>query len=108
MLGFLVRPLRSALGLAEHEVVSPLEGSERELLAAVDAIHRATVTIERHVEVVEGLATAVGPLTDSVNRLTTTMADLVMLLAPMAAAEHDLERAERLFGLRRRRKQPDA
>ena len=36
--------------------------------------------------------------------LTETMAELVTLLAPMAAAEREVEHVERLFGFRRRRK----
>ena len=105
MLEFLVRPLRSALGVAEHEVVSPVGRVEHDMADAVNAVHRAAEAIEHHIEVVEGLATSVGPLTESVNQLTETMGDLVRLLAPMAAAEHDVERVERLFSFRRRRKQ---
>jgi hypothetical protein len=103
MLDFLLRPLRSALGVAEHEVFTPLEGTEREILGAVDAIEQATESIERHVKVIEGLATSVGPLTESVNHLTATMADLVALLAPVGKAEHEVARVERFFGLRRHR-----
>ena len=115
MLEFLVRPLRSALGVAEHEVVAPVARSEHEIQDAVAAIHRMADSIEHHLEVVEGLATSVGPLKDSVNNLTETMGELVKLLAPMAAAEHDVERVEHdvervehLFGFRRRRKPPPA
>lgn len=94
MLGFVLRPLRSALGLVDREVTTPLEQTEGEILDAVTAIHRVTDSIEHHVEVIEGLATSVGPLTDSVDRLTATMRDLVALMAPMAAAEHEVQRAE--------------
>ncbi len=66
----------------------------RGILDAVNAIQRATDSIERHVEVIEGLATSVGPLTDSVDRLTATKGDLVSLLAPMGAAEHEVQRVE--------------
>jgi hypothetical protein len=102
MLDFLARPLRSVLGVAEHEVVSPLEGTERDLLDAARAIERATESIERHVEVIEGLATSIGPLTDSVNRLEQTLGDLVVLLAPVAKAEHGVETIEHLVHLHRR------
>jgi phage-related minor tail protein len=95
MLEFLVRPLRSALGVAEHEAVTPFETTEREIADAADAVRRASDSIEHHIEVVEGLATAVGPLTDSVNRLTATMSDLVVLLAPMAKAEHEAAAVDR-------------
>lgn len=99
-----MRPLRSVLGVAEHEVVTPVARSERNIADAVNAVHRAADSIEHHVEVVEGLATSVGPLTESVNQLTETMAELVKLLSPMAVAERDAERVEHLFSFRRRRK----
>jgi hypothetical protein len=108
MFEFLARPLRSVLGIAERQVAAPLEETERKIVEAAGAIQRATESIERHVEVVEGLATSVGPLTESVNRLTETMANLVTILGPLAAAEHEVQRAERLFGLRRRRKTTEA
>ena len=104
MFDFFARPLRSALGIAEQEVTAPILDAEREIVAAAAALERATKSIEHHVEVVEGLATSVGPLTESVNQLTATMANLVTLLGPLAAAEHEVQRAERLFGLRRRRR----
>ena len=107
MLEFFFRPLRSVLGAAEHEVTTPLEDTEREILDAVEAIHRATDSIEHHVEVIEGLATSVRPLTDSVNHLTATMADLVTLLAPVAKAEHGVERVEHLFGHHRHEDAPE-
>ena len=114
MLDFLVRPLRSALGVAEHEAATPFAGTEREIVDAADAVHRAAEAIEHHVQVVEALATSVGPLTDSVNRLTETMTDLVTLLAPMAKAEQEAATVERevkavehVFGLRRHGKPAD-
>lgn len=102
MLEILLRPLRSALGVAEHEATAPLAGTEREIGDAVEAIHRAADSIERHVEVIEGLATSVSPLTDSVNRLTATMAELTAILAPLAKAEREVQQIERRFGFRRR------
>ncbi len=104
MLGFLARPLRSALGVAEHEAARPVVGAEREIAGAVGAAHRVADSIEHHIEVVEGLAASVGPLTESVNRLNQTMTDLVSLLGPMAAAEHEAQKVERLFSFRRRHK----
>jgi hypothetical protein len=113
ILDLALRPLRFAARLAENELMAPLEATEHEVLDAVNAIQRATVSIEHHVEVIEGLATSVGPLTDSVNQLTGTMRDLVTMLAPMAAVEHgvkqaghEVERAERFFRLHRH-KNPD-
>lgn len=103
MLDHVLWPIRTVRRAVESEVSTPLEETEHEILDAVDAIHRATDSIERHVEVIDGLASSVGPLTDSVDRLTATMRDLVELLAPMAAAERDVQRAERFFRLRRQR-----
>ncbi len=110
MLEFLFRPLRSVLGVAERELETPIVEAEREIIAAVEAIQRATESIEHHVEVIEGLATAVGPLTDSVNQLTKTLADVVTLLAPMAEAEHEVDRVKRFFGFSRHAKpaEPEA
>jgi hypothetical protein len=102
MLEILFRPLRSALGVAEHEATAPLAEPERELVDAVQAIHRAADSIDHHVQVIEGLATSVGPLTDSVDRLTATMADLTAILAPLGKAEHEVGQIERRFGFRRR------
>jgi hypothetical protein len=109
VLEFIFRPLRSVLGAVEHEVArsTPIEETEQGILDAVNAIQRATDSIERHVEVIEGLATSVGPLTDSVDRLTATMADLVSLLAPMGAAEHEVQRFEGFFGRRRHEKKTE-
>jgi hypothetical protein len=104
MLEYLVRPLRSVLGVAEHEIATPLTDAEREIVAAVEAIQRATESIEHHVEVIEGLASTVGPLTESVNQLTKILADAVALLAPVADAEQEVERAKRFFGLHRQAK----
>ena len=104
MLDFFARPLRSALGFAEHEAARPVVGAEQEIAAASSAAHRVADSIEQHIQVVEGLAASIAPLTDSVDKLTETMTDLVTLLSPMAAAEHEVEHVERLFGFRRHRK----
>jgi hypothetical protein len=105
VLDFVFRPLRSVLGAGEREMSKPLHEPEHDLLDAVKAIERASDSIERHVEVIESLATSVGPLTDSVNKLTATMVDLVGMLAPVAEAEKDMEHAEHFLGFRRRRRE---
>lgn len=102
MLDFLVRPVRSALGLAEHEVASPLEETAQDIDDAVAAIRRATESIDHHVAVIEVLATAVGPLAESVDRLNGTLTELVTILAPMAKAEQDVADVRHFFGRRRR------
>jgi hypothetical protein len=115
VLGFVFRQLRLALDVGERVISKPLEAPEHELDVIVAAIHRSADAIEHHVEVIEGLATSVGPLKNSVNNLNATMIDLVTLMAPMASAEHGMEdvqqsvhdvehgvhRVERFFGFRR-------
>jgi uncharacterized protein YoxC len=111
---FVLKPVRSVVRALNEDTVKPLEQTERETLDAVKAIDRATASIEHHVEVIETLATSVGPLTTSVDRLTETMRELVEVLGPLAAAErefhraeHDAERAEHFLGFRRHRKAPE-
>src|SRR5947209_94002 len=104
MLEFVTRPFRSVLGLTESEVVQSLHEArdiEGNMLDAVQAIENATASIERHVEVIETLATSVDPLRASVDRLTDTMQALVAMMAPMEAAEHEVHRVERFFGRHR-------
>jgi hypothetical protein len=114
MFDFLLRPLRSAVRGAEHDMTAPVEETQHEIIDAVSAIEHATGSIERHVEVVEVLATSVGPLTQSVDQLNATLKELVAMLAPMAKVEseaayveRDVERAESFFRLRHHR-EPDA
>jgi hypothetical protein len=99
--GFVLRPARAALRALDEDALKPLEETERETLDAVHAIDHATESIEHHVAVIETLATSVGPLTESVDRLTETMRDLVQMLAPIAAAEHEVQRGERFLGFHR-------
>ena len=67
MLDFVFRPLRSALDVGERLISKPLEEPEHDLSVIVDASHLAADSIEHHLEVIEGLATSVEPLNDSVN-----------------------------------------
>jgi methyl-accepting chemotaxis protein len=104
MLEFLTGPIRSVLGVTEREVVESMKETrdvEVNLLSAVHAIESATDSIERHVEVIETLATSVDPLRASVDRLTDTMQELVAMMAPIGAAEHEMQRAGRFFGRHR-------
>jgi hypothetical protein len=91
---FVLKPVRSIVRAANQDAVRPLVQTERETLEGVQALERATASIEHHVEVIESLATSVGPLTASVDRLTDTMQDLVKMLGPLAGAEHEMQRAE--------------
>jgi phage-related minor tail protein len=101
MLDFVTRPIRWALGATERDVVESLHEArdiEANMLGAVRAIEDATASIERHVETIETLATSIDPLRASVDRLADTLQELVTLLAPLGAAEHDVQRLGRLFG----------
>jgi hypothetical protein len=103
VLEFVTRPIRAVLGLTEHDVVESLHEArdiEANMLDAVHAIENATASIERHVEVIETLATSVDPLRASVDRLTDTMQELVAMLAPMGAAEHEMQRVATVVQLR--------
>jgi hypothetical protein len=102
-------PVRWVLGTseqAEAEVVqhSPIvetRALERELHDAIEAMHRACDSLERHVTVVEGLTDSLPALTESVTRLTDQLGVLLSVTAPMAGAEREFSRIERLFGRRR-------
>src|SRR4051794_50638 len=101
MLDFLTSPIRSVLGVTEHEVFESVRDTrdiEANLLGAVQAIENATASIEQHVAVIEGLATSIDPLRASVEGLTASMQDIVALMAPMAAAEHEVHRVSGFFG----------
>ena len=111
MFDFVLKPVRSVVRAIDQDAVRPLEETERETLEAVKALERVTESIEHHVEVIETLATSVGPLTASVDRLTDTMQELVKMLGPIAGAEREMQRGERgvqeaehFFGFRRHRK----
>ncbi len=60
----------------------------------VEALERATASIERDVEVIESLATLVGPLTESVDRGPDTTQDLVQMLGPIPRWRTEMGRAE--------------
>jgi methyl-accepting chemotaxis protein len=101
MLEFCTRPIRAILGVTGEEVEDTIHEThdiEANMLGAVHAIEDATESIERHVAVIETLATSVDPLRAAVDRLTDTMQDLVKVLGPIAAAEHEAQRVGHLFG----------
>src|ERR1700722_11564859 len=104
MLDFVTRPIRWVLDATERDVVQTVHETrdiEANMLGAVEAIENATASIERHVEVIETLATSVDPLRASVDRLSDTMQDLVAILAPMAGAEREMQRVGKFFGRHR-------
>jgi predicted RNase H-like nuclease (RuvC/YqgF family) len=100
MLDFVTRPLRVLLGTTGSEVVESVRETrdiEKDTLGAVTAIEKATVSLEKHVEVIETLATSVDPLRASVDRLTDTMQELIAVLGPLASAEHEAQKVGRVF-----------
>src|SRR3954447_7155323 len=104
MFDFLTSPIRAVLGGTEREVVESVRETrdiEANVLGAVRAIENATASIEQHVAVIEGLATSIDPLRASVEALTASMQDIVALMAPMAAAEHEVHRVGSFFGRHR-------
>jgi hypothetical protein len=109
MLEFCIRPIRTILGVTEHEVADTIQETqdiEANTLGAVRAIENATESIEKHVTVVEMLATSVDPLRESVDRLTDTVQDLVKVLGPITAAEQEAQRIGHLLRRHRHDEQP--
>jgi hypothetical protein len=100
LLDIALAPIRSVLGTAERGVLDHTTIDEK-ILDGVEAMRRTTESIEKHIEVVEALAASLPPLTESVTRLTDQIGELLRLTAPLAAAEHDIERVEHLFGRHR-------
>lgn len=105
-LDFLTAPLRSLLGSTEdmerdaHTMLSESGELEHQLEEAVASIHRTAESMDRHVAVVETLASSVPALTDSVNALVNELHGLLEALAPVAAVERDASRLGHLFGKR--------
>ena len=121
--------LRSALGVAEHEGTEALAHSplhmtaeaEQDLDRLAHALHSAAESADRQVEVIDGLAQSLPALTAHVTQLTVQvdamnehaagltrqLEDLSTLLAPLADAEQEVSRIERLFR-RGRRHRDDA
>jgi hypothetical protein len=97
--------LRSALRLldgAEHEVEQHAPGEER-LHETIIVLHRTADSLDRHVEVLEGLAASLPALTDAVARLSVQLTELIALAAPLEAAERELSGLGHLFHRRARR-----
>jgi hypothetical protein len=116
LLDLLTAPIRAVLGVgerAETEVVrhSPLYET-REVQArfeeAVRAVHRAADSMEKHVAVVDDLASSLPPLTASVTRLTDQLTELLRITAPLAAAQRDVSRVEHFLHRHRSEGEPPA
>jgi hypothetical protein len=106
--------LRSVLGVSERaevEVVrvTPLRETqqlEAKLDETVAAMQRACESLERHADSIGALSDSLPALTESVTRLTEELSGVMRMTAPLAAAERDVSRFDRL--LRRRPPAPAA
>ena len=89
------------LGGAEREVEqhSPLEQPVHEAIAA---LHRAADSMDRHVEVLEGVAATLPALTDALVKLTEELGEALHLAAPLEAAEREVAGIGHLFRRHRR------
>lgn len=98
--------VRSVLGVserAEQDVAATVRNPrelETKLGEAVAAVGRATESLERHAEVLGALSDSLPALTASVTRLTDQLSHVMEVTAPLAAAEREASRLDRL--LRRR------
>jgi hypothetical protein len=100
--------VRSVLGVPEHAEAemaraTPLRETaalEAKLDEAVTAVDEAAASLERHIEVLAALSDSLPPLTESVTQLTEQLRRVMEMTAPLAAAEHEVSRLDRL--LRRR------
>ena len=115
-IGSTVRSVLGASERVESDAVraAPL-GDARELAAKLDqavaSVERACESLERHAEVLGVLSERLPPLTDSlppltesVTRLTDQLGRVMEVTAPLAAAEREASRLDRL--LRRRGQTP--
>jgi hypothetical protein len=102
--GNAVRSTLKLLGGAEHEVAkhSPVEEPLHE---AVAALHHAAESMDRHVEVLEGVAATLPAMTEALVALTEQLGEFLHLAAPLEAAEREVAGLGHLF---RRRRPPAA
>ena len=105
LLGFASSAVRSVLRLfdgAEQalEKDPPLEDRLHE---AISILHRTADSMEKHVEVLEGLASSLPALTDAVAKLSEQLGELLTLVAPLEAAEREVTGIGHLFHRRQHR-----
>lgn len=100
--------VRSVLGVSERaeadvmggSPVGDVRGLDARLDEAVSSVERACQSLERHTEVLGALSDSLPALTESVTRLTEELGRVMEVTAPLAAAEREASRLDRL--LRRR------
>jgi ABC-type transporter Mla subunit MlaD len=98
--------VRSALRLVDGagQELEKRSTVEPRLHEAISALHRTADSMDRHVEVLEGLATSLPALTDAVAKLTEQLTELLTLAAPLEAAEREVTGIGHLFHRRRHRR----
>jgi hypothetical protein len=101
----LARAALKMIGGAEQEVEQH-SGIEQEVHEAVVALHRAADSMEKHVEVLEGVAATLPQLTAALVTLTEQLGEVLHMAAPLEAAEREVAGIGHLF--RRRRGGSDA
>ncbi len=109
LVGVTVRSVLGAPDRAEAEVAHAealFEPGELEakLDDALAAIRRASESLERHAEVLGTLTDSLPALTDSVTRLSEQLGRVMEVTAPLALAEREASRLDRI--LRRRAQAP--
>jgi len=106
VLDFATNAARSVLaqvGVVEHRV-EHLTDVEDRLQEAVDALHRTSASLERHVEAVEALGDQLPALTAAVTQLCEQLTAVLELAKPVEEAEREVESGlRRLLHLGRRR-----
>lgn len=104
LLDLALAPIRAVVSAGERDVtheIREVEHVEHGVLDTAGSIRDATESIEKHIAVLDTLASSIGPLTESVNRLTAQMAELNQVLSPMAGAEREISALEHVFGRHR-------
>jgi phage shock protein A len=94
-----INAARSVLRLVEgagQELEKHSTLDER-LHEAIVALHRSADAMEKHVEVLEGLAASLPALTDAVARLSDQLSEVLHLAAPLESAEREAAGLRRLF-----------
>jgi hypothetical protein len=96
---FAINAARSALRLLEgagQELEKHSTLDER-LHEGINALQRTADAMEKHIEVLEGLAVSLPALTDAVARLSDQLSEVLHLAAPLEAAEHEAAGLGHLF-----------
>jgi ABC-type transporter Mla subunit MlaD len=90
------RSVLRVFGGAEQEIEKHSPIDER-LHDAIDALHRTADAMDKHVEVLEGLALSLPALTEVLARLSDQLGEALRLASPLEAAEHQAAGISHLF-----------